>query len=339
MRDTVPSNAVLRAASWFEASRGSVAEARATLDRLDPSHAAAGEIQIIHADFEADFGTAQSAVSAYQAATQEAPTNPQTWTALAEYQLRHRNFTAVCSTADSGLRWFPTDPKLSALKRQSSSLSRLLPDANFQPLIDALATDPTSVPAITLLHELLASQSSNETSDKALQRLTAVAQQNPRFLPAQLILASRFAEAGLYDDAARIAQQASESWPASAQPLKLLAQIHASANHWQLSLTAARDWRNHSLSHPQPADNSIALAMEHLGQADQAQAALSPYLPRAMPAVLADPDADSDDATTISLLARAMAMQHHLEEVRIMLEPLSQKSARWRKERETVSAG
>jgi tetratricopeptide (TPR) repeat protein len=330
MQEPTQSNATLRDFAWFQASRGNVADARETLKRLDPTQAASGELQMTDADFEAAFGAPRAAVAAYQAATNEAPSNPQTWLALAGYSLCIRDNAAAIAASDRGLKWCPGNSALIAIGARARTLSALTLGPESQPLLDLLAADPTSVPAIAVLAELTASSSAHDTPDQSLVRLTAVAQRYPRFLPVQLMLASRDAGAGLIDDAVLVATRATAAFPTEAEPARLLAHIAAAADRWEDALGAATQWRSRSLAHPQPADNNLADDQEHLDHPKLAVDILSPFLPRSQPAVQASPDTASDDSTTLSLYARALGMQHQYTEMQALLSPLCKQSIVWR---------
>jgi Tfp pilus assembly protein PilF len=327
-----PTNPVLRDFAWFQASRGSFADAREILKRLDTSSAGPGEIQLINADFEATFGTSQSAAAAYRAAASEAPTNPQTWLSLAGFDLRGRDFYAAAAAADEGLKWNIADPALTAMAARARTLATLAPEMDVQPLIESLSLDPGNSSGVATLTALATSHAAKESPQQSLARLNAVAQANLRYLPVQLILASRDGDAGLNDDAVQVASRAVVEFPTSPESARLLARINYSIGRWSDALAAATEWRKRTLAHPQPADNAVACDQEQLGNPEAAFEILAPFMPRSLPAVQASPNVSSDDSMTVFLDARALALRHNYAQMQIMLAPLCSQSGYWRRQ-------
>ncbi len=325
-----PTPAVLRAYAWFQASRGNVTDGRDTIKRMDLNHGTPGEAALAIADFEAAFGTAESATTAYQAAARQAPNDPKPWVASAGFKLRSRDYPAAAVSVDQGLKQCPGDPTLNSLSVQIKFLASLSAGVEIQPLVDAIAGDPTNPSAVGLLNDLVASRSAGESADKLQVRLADAVRRDPRFLPAQLMLASSYAATGLTDDAVRVARQMTESFPTSVEPARMLTRIEGDRGDWQAGLNAAANWRNRSLAHPQPADNAIAMAQQRLNHPEVSVAVLSPYLPRCTPVVQTAPDVASDDSTTVAVYARALAVEQRYAEMQSLAAPLCKQSAGWR---------
>jgi tetratricopeptide (TPR) repeat protein len=156
-----------------------------------------------------------------------------------------------------------------------------------------------------------------------MARLRDVADQQPRFLSGQMLLAGRYFAAGRFEDADQIATRAMQALVTEPEPARVLSTIAAAAGRWDRALTAAIEWRNRRLDHPQPADERIAEAKLHLNDPAGAIKQLEPYLDRAKAA----PDAMPQ---IINLYARALAQQNNVTDAQALLSPLLKQSPQWR---------
>jgi tetratricopeptide (TPR) repeat protein len=324
LKQSAPGENTLRAAAWFYAQRGNLARGRQILSRLNDLKLPAGTRELAQAEFAEIFDQPNIALAQYQAATTAAPNNPTTWKALAGYFLRCGNFDAAITTADQGLKAVANDPALLAIQDRAHDLSALkdLKDsADLQPLTTILSIDPTNGSAMQVLAALSDSQSQHETPDQALARLAQVAEQNPKSLPAQMVLAERDLSAGRTQEAGETAARAMQAMPTEAEPARVLAAISASTGQWARELAAATEWRNRSPEQPLPADLEIARAKLHLNDPAGAIQQLAPYV---------DHTKTEPNPAVIRLYAQALVQSHRAADAQTLLDPLVKQSPRWR---------
>lgn len=315
---------VIHAAAWFYAQHGDVLRGRQILSRLHDLKLPAGHEELVLAEFDETFDQPDSAQAQYQAATTAAPANSATWKALAGYFLRHDQFNEALIAVDEGLKNVANDPTLLAIQDRAHALSKLkeqVHGGDLRPLTVILSIDPTNGPAIQVLTALSDSQSEHDTPTQALARLAQVAEQNPKSLPAQMVLAERDLSMGRTQEAGEIAARAMQAMPTEPDPARLLAIIAASTGHWARELAAATEWRNRSPEQPLPADLEIARAKLHLNDPAGAIQQLSPYINPAQ----ADPNPD-----VIRLYAQSLVQSDRVADAQALLDPLVKKSPRWR---------
>jgi tetratricopeptide (TPR) repeat protein len=329
LKSPLAADGAVRAVAWFHASQGNTAAAQTALDRLNTMKLAPGAKELTLAAFDEQFRDADSARAQFQAATIAAPSNPATWAGLAGFDIRHHDFPAAATAADQGLKIVPNDSQLAALSSDARTLTTLTSGisgdslAELQPLIAALAGNPADPAAVQTLNALAQSQANHDSSDQAMARLRDVADQQPRFLPVQMLLAGRYYAAGRFEDADQIATRAMQTLVTEPEPARVLSTIAAAAGRWDRALTAAYEWRNRTLDHPQAADERIAEAKLHLNDPDGAIKQLEPHLDRAKAA----PDAMPQ---IINLYARALAQRGNASDAQALLEPLIKQSPAWR---------
>lgn len=314
---------IVRAAAGFHARRGEIAKARQALARLDGMKLSAGTRELTLATFEEDFGNSSAALAQYEAATRAAPAIAATWKGLAGFHLRRGDYTTAATIAEQGATKVKDTTELSALAAGARTFATFKIGAELQQLVGAFSINPTDAGPAQTLAALAKSQADGETTEQSLARLRGVAEQNPRFLPAQLLLAQRLAAAGRLKDADEVASRAMTALPNEPEGARLLCIIAAAAGQWDRALTAANEWRNRTLDQPLQADLQIADAKLHLNDPAAALRQLTPYLeqakaaPATMPAVL-------------RLSARALAQDGRTSEAQALLEPLIKDSPAWR---------
>ncbi len=315
---------VVRAAARFSATHGDVDAGRQRLSRLATIQLPAGEADLIRAQFEAEFGVAATAATFFENAARLAPNNAAVWLAWAGMKLRDRDFPAAITIAMRGLKKTADNPPLPAMRDRALALSAVKLDADAQPLIDALAADPTSDAGIAMLSAISDSQAAHENSDALAERLRKLADQYPQFMPSLDLLVALDLPAGRFDAAATAAARARDMMPVDAEPLRLLSLIWSTAGQWEAALSAGNDWRNRTLDQPQAADIAIATAQIALGRPGKAIDQLSPHMKTAAA------NASPSNIATIELTARAMCMLNHTDQAWQIVQPLAAKSSDWR---------
>ena len=327
-----PPPSVLRQLAFHEASQGSIDRARIELAKLQKMSLPDGQYELTLGDFESVYGSLADAGAHYELATKAAPADTKAWLSWAGSTLKARNFGNSVKIANWGLQKLPHDPVLSAMRDRALLMAGLNWNNETQPLIDALAADPTFKPAVATLAAICDSQTKHEAPAALAQRLSAVSDKYPRFIPALSLLVALDCQAGQYDTAIAAATRAREMMPIDAEPARLVAMIWSAAGHWQSALSAAIDWRARSLDHPQAADVAIAEVQLQMNRANDAIDQLSPYLENAAghPTPL--------NTKTIELTARALCMQNRIAQARKLVDPMLATSFDWRQRWLTIVA-
>jgi tetratricopeptide (TPR) repeat protein len=310
-----PSDAIIQAIAWFQAWRGDVVGGRRILEKLTDAH------ELALADFDEAFASPDAAMAHHQAAVTASPADVTTWRALAGFQLRLGKFSDAAATADSALKSAPGDPDLTAIKAYASTLQAFPSTAELKLLITALSTHPTDEASAQTLDALVHDPA--DAPDKSPLRLREIADNYPRYLPAQMLLVEQYFSAGQVDEAQSIAQRAMQALPADPEPARVLATLSASVGRWNNALDVARAWRKRTLGRPQDADIKIAEANLHLNDPSAAMAQLAPYLAQAQ----TSPNQSID---VIRLYTEALVRSGRANDARAMLDPLLQQSPHWR---------
>ncbi len=199
LENQAATDAIKQSAAWFYAARGDIPKSRALVAHCDDP--------TIPAQFEEDFGTDNSALSKYTAATKIAPHSVRSWMALAGYELRISNFSAAVKIAQQGIHSSADNAELNAMMARAQMLEKLKPEADLLPLITALSTNPDNFVAVQTLGIIVDLHSQPATADP-LSRLAVIAEANTDFLPAQSELAQQYVTVGRPADAEQIAERA-----------------------------------------------------------------------------------------------------------------------------------
>ncbi len=310
---TTPTADSLRAAAWFYAAAGDVERGRRVLAQLDAVPAVTMvQRDVIRGQFTATFGDPAAARSELEAVTRSSPDDPRSWAALAGFDLHAGDAAAAVVAADHGLTLAPDDASLSALRARARTVATLHLGPAAQPLLDALASDPTNGAAVATLDAL-----ASGSPDAAV---ATVAASYPAFVPAQALVIDSMVAAGRYDEAAAVAGRAADAAPADPAPERLLVNIWTAAGRPDAALQAAQRWRSRSRAAPRAADTAIASSLIRLGQPEQAAKQLAPYVQSA-----------STDPATTEAYARALSAAGHADQSDAVLKPLAAGSAAWRR--------
>ena len=305
----------VRAAAWYFAAAGDVARGRAALRRLDAvPGTSAVQRAVVGAQFEATFADPATARADLRAAAVAFPDDPRPWAALAGLELRSGDPTAAVSAANRGLARAQADPALSALRDRAQRLASLHLSPAAQPLLDAIAADPTSPAAA----DTLAALSAGDPAAVAAA-VRAVADRDRTFAPAQALAVDQLLAAGEFASAADVATRAADAAPADPAPERLLTAVWTRAGRPDLTLAAARAWRSRSLAAPASADVAIAQAELRLGDPAAAVSQLSPSR-----------TAGTADAAATETYARALSAAGRPADADAVLRPLATKAPRWR---------
>ncbi len=315
-----PTPETIRAAAAFHAARGQMAAARSALARLDTSASIPPVVRdVTRGQFEAAFGDPAAARAALRSAVNEAPDDPRPWAALAGFEVHAGQPAAALVAADRGLALDRADVALSALRDRARTLDARRA-AVPQPLLDALAADPTNPAAAATLDALGPGDPAvDNVAVDAVDAVADVAARYPAFAPAQSVAVDRLTAAGRFDEAAAVATRLADAAPADPAGPRLLTAVWSAAGRPDRAVLAAQRWRDRSRAAPQPADDAIAAADLRLGRPGVAVGLLAPYVR----------DGTADPATTAAY-ARALATDGHPADADAVLEPLAAHSPRWR---------
>jgi predicted Zn-dependent protease len=313
MKSPVPSDTVIQAVAWFDAWRGDVVGGRHVLDRLSEAR------ELTLADFDETFGSPDAAMAHYQAAVTASPADVTTWKALAGFQLRRGKFDDAAATAVTGLKSTPGDRDLLAIKLRAPILGTLPLTPALKLFIAAFSTHPTDETAAQTLDALV----QDHADSSAPERLRVVADNNARFLPAQMLLAEAYFSSAQVSEAEAIAARAMQASPTKIEPARVLTAMTSSVGQWTKALAAAQEWRNRAPGRSMDADIQIAEAKLHLNDPQAAVAQLMPYMVQAQ----ASPNQNIE---VIKVYAEALVRNGRSSDAKAMLDPLLPQSPRWR---------
>lgn len=306
-----PSHGALAKAAEFYAMQGELELARKTLARLSEVSA---EAAIARARFEERFGTPDAALGLYRAAS-ETKTEAG-WVALIEYLLRTQDFSQAASVARTAQQQFPGSIVIANRQAESQALAnRQQNPKDLQPLIDALARDPSRQAEVDSLKALQEIQNSKLTPAEITTRLRAVADKHPRFLPVQEQVIENYLSQRKFEEAVTIARRTMEALPTDPASARLAVRTLRSAGRWRELQLAAEQWKTRSASARLDADVAVAEALVELKQPEDAIARLEPHRAN----IERDVRAQTQAAV---VLARAMLASNRGKSARDMLQPM-----------------
>ena len=230
-----------------------------------------------------------------------------------------------------GLKNVPDDASLKAMLVRARTLAGLKLDDQMQPLIDSLASDPANEGGVATLAAISDSQTAHESADALSDRFAAAVDQNPRYLPVLSMLVLRDCAAGQFDRAAKLATRACELIPLDPEPARLLTMVQSGSGHWDAALSAATQWRNRTLDHPQNADLAIANAQIELNHANRAIEQLFPYLANSITDASSAGDKTTPATTTVELYLKALCLNDRADQASAIVQPLAKQSPAWRR--------
>ena len=311
----------------FYASQGRAADATKALEALDKLPAAKpGEKEIVRGSLALRLGDRAKAAAEFEAATRAAPANALAWRQLIRIQLAGADNEKALSTARLAQAAISGDAGFAAFVRQAPQVFKL--QSNWPEIRnlwgDLLAT-PDLEKALTELADLLPPPADAQASlpGRAVNRLTAMASENPRVLPLQFLAARACLMSGRAEDATRIASRAALASPDKATPGQFAVTTLAAVGNWPEVLEMAKQWRQATPLDTLAADQMIAVAHAALGNDAAARDALTPHLARA----LAEPEKYRLLISDYAILQARLASPEAAAE---LLRPRLKESAAWR---------
>jgi predicted Zn-dependent protease len=312
---------IISDAADFFASQHDLTAARKFLSRLDNDNLAPGQKELILADFEERYGSADDAANLYAAAVRAAPNDPQAAAAQIGFMIRKKQMAAAQTATDAALAHWPDNSTLGNLK----TLETLLAGANLPDsaavLVDMSTRDPQNQASNDTLQVLAGAN--GEDPEVTLKKLNDLMDKHPNFLPLYELTVNRMIQLQRMNDAVTLASTAMSQFPDSPAAAKLCAQTYAVVARWNDAITAAKHWRQLTATNPLEADLLIAVADLFVDQAQDGVDRLAPYMPQAQAA----PDQHED---LIVDYCQALIRVDRESDASAILYPLAQKSAMWR---------
>lgn len=265
-------------AAQIDVARGEPQAAERALARLkDVQPWPPGALERTLGQFRESQNQLEEAATLYRAAVQAAPGEVSSWLDLMNCQAALGKPADLQATLNDALAHLPNDQQLTALKAQSDLMPYCGSDWTGRQLLLALVNDPSPTgPAVTTL-SVLREIATTDSSD-ILPQLGKVANDLPRFLPAQMLLTDAQMRLGRTDEAIASVTKAVQAFPTQPRPAELAVMCLANSQRWDEALQMAQTWRDRIVGDPSPADLEIAtLQLRHGDNAD-ALATLQPYL-------------------------------------------------------------
>lgn len=313
LRNGEKSQDFIRSAAWFFANHGQNAIATKVLDRLKISSLSNLDQQAIWTQYEEAFGTLHEARARLLKCIAANPHSPDARAALMGFDIRHRafddaekDFTAATAAGDA-------DPSIDGLG-QILALARKLPsNLTTGKLLDIASRQPLNKAAVQTLDAVV----------NHPQKLPAISDRFPNFMPAQLLLAEREIARGATNRAADVLTRAAMVDPTDPAAPRVSTQLDRSLGEWKVMATAAAQWRKRSLNDPLAADLALTTAYLHTNNADAALSQLSPYIQFA----LSHPQSNQ---TVLRLYCAGLCMSGYVAKAREILDAQIDKSSSWR---------
>ena len=312
----------------FFGSRGEAEQAEKFLARLDALHLQPGARELVRAKFS-ERHAPESALKWYQAAAAAPGAGAGAWRELAGYHLRQRQFAETLAAADAGLKQYPTDADLPAMKDRARELEPFADDPGVQPLFSFLSFDPRNAPAGEMLAVMRAAQGGGQTTEQTVARLRAAADRYPHFLPLQVAAARGHLKLAEVQKAEQLARRAAADFPDDLDSLRLLASVYAAEAKWPELREVAMNWRR--LTPRDTLEPDLVLARVQLAANDAAGAAarLAPHVKASLPKVLSGSGDVRGDV--FELYTRALIGQGNTADAAALLEPFAKSSPDWRR--------
>lgn len=299
---------------------GDPAGADQLLAAIDEAALPAGGLNLLKARLRLGDGRSREADTLLQSVVENSPAVAEAWRALARIRVE-ANDPRAAETVAQGLERHPGDSELGVLRQRLTIAAAPDADIDLEPLIAALAQDPTKGAEVAALRSLKELKDAGRLRDAgALRAIAAKFPGSERVQQALIQLLTR-ATPPDFAGALEIADRSLIAFPTSPVIASLAADLNASQNRWDRALAAARAWRQRADSaDPQP-DFAIAEANLRLNQPRQAMQAVAGRLA----AAVADPSR-AESVRVLELQARAHVALNEEPQALTLLTPLLPRS-------------
>lgn len=316
--------ATIREAAEFFGAPGAqrdLAAARQWLDRLDSSGLAAGQRELIQADFEENYGDGEEAARLYEEAVKAAGDDPGAALAQIGFLMRRQQWDAARHATDAALTHWPTNASLTNLKIAQEIFAASNDARRLQPLLIAISVDPGNEAGTQTLR--VVANATNANPADTINSLEDLLAKYPDYEPLYSLTIARLLAVGRNDDALSLAAALMSRFAQSATAAATATNAYVVAGDWADALLAAREWRLRDPEHPAMADRLIATADLFLDQAHDAVVCLNPYINDAR----ANPNANHD---LLVIYAEALIRSGDESDAAALLMPLANTSITWR---------
>lgn len=314
-----PTGQQVEHATRFFAATGEPERAAAALARLEALELEPGRANLIRGNYYAAVGEVSQAHEAYRRASEAAPENAMIWRRRAAYAITQGEVETALSLLNAAAN-ATDDAWLRELAAARETLRAATEHDAARPILIALLSNPANhqmaMQAVTVLADV-------DTPADGLPALQSLAEQHPRFMALQsLVYRLHFAQ-GSHEQAVALARQMVHAMPGASEPAWMLAEALSAAGEWEEAMQVAQQSAAQGGVAVAQADQLIAEARLNLGDSAAALRQIEPYLEEA----LAEPD---EYAPLIVRGARAMIQTGDVGRAEQMLEPMLERSARWR---------
>jgi tetratricopeptide (TPR) repeat protein len=313
----------VESAADFYASQGKLNQASNVLKLIDAMTLRPGMRELVLARFAERHKSPEAADKHYTAATTAAPGDVTPWRERVGFLLRRGRGADAVLIADEGLKALPDNSTLQTLRAYAVASAANGGQSDLQPLIDDLSKDPSNERSLKIARLLQEEAGGKVSKQEMAARFRQLADQFMRNKPLQIEAVRRSLEAGEVKRAAEIANRTMQAFPGDADVARLATNVYRQARDWRQMESAAAQWRARSLEHPLEADVAVAEARLEAGNPAGAVAQLAPHAASAS----ASPEAN---ASVIVMYARALAAAGREADARQLLEPLLDRSPKWR---------
>lgn len=307
------------------ASQGKVDEARKVLARVAELSLQPGQKELLNADFQLAYGSADEALSLYRAATKAAPKNSLVWSQLINALIRTGKSPEAVTVLHQAVTELPDNSQFKTLETYSALIADLGGNPYTRDLVLTLVQSPLEkmYPLAETLKIWQTAKNNNTPIQQVLPSLRGIADRNPRVLSIQLFMGQLYLLTNNNEEAIAITGRASQGFPTLSEPARQYATALFSAQHWDDALLAAQEWRNRSLNDPSGADFMIASIYIRRGQPANALTQLEPHL------AVAHQDIEKNAPVVIAEV-EALLTLHRYAQVKALLTPVLNTSADWR---------
>lgn len=305
------------AAASFHGSNGHLDQARALLERgVSKSQPALAAFHLGSVLMSA--GEFQQAEIELKRAAELDPNHPGTFAELTKL------YAAVGSpiqARDAALRGWQLDPDNESVQAMLAMISSSLDQKDRTQVLGLLQRIERRNPGLERMLRLFGALSAPTEAD--LEEAQKLAREFPRRSAVWTLAVTLHANAGRWDDAVRLAQQAVVWLPAEAAPHEACARLLIQRGRSEEALEMARAWRRLSRNDSLIPDSMIAALLLDLNRAEEAFRSIEPHIAR-----LADQPNRFPEQNGIAVMT--MLEANRQQQADALMQPLIAQSAGWR---------
>ena len=316
------SDAIAFAAAVY-ASVGRVADADATIARVEGSSAPPAWRALARAEYYAGLGDHERARNAFRSASAAAPNDGQVWTRYLVHCIRVGDGAELAHALDVAPANGTPIPTVDVFRRHRALVSTATADPSLRELAASLASNPTEETCLTeALSRLSALSPRARLGGEVLGAMQSLADRNPRVLALQLVVTDLLVRSGRVDEGVALVQRAVRLHPDQVYPLRVATESLLRAGRWADALQFGTRWRERSDVPELACSIARAEALTQLGRPTEALAELESYARFAT-------EKPGADERAILVYAHALIAAGRSDDAILLLRPLCAKSDRW----------